>query len=154
MACSGLAAQVEGSAQALRSQTLSTPSKRCGQIGQTFSEHLAATPAHPADKPADAHMQDDAVVATRQISQRPLVLRVSAFGPPSTHRTPRPAAHQTDLQMDRGSGAPEAVDMHSSTLRKQQLGQQHGPGLSLRAIDAQTASLTLLSAHRECLRTL
>jgi hypothetical protein len=56
--------------------------------------------------------------------------------------------------MDGDGITPEAVDTQSSTLRKQQLGQQHGPGLFLRAIDAQMASLALLSAHRECLRTM
>jgi hypothetical protein len=102
MARAGLAAEVQGGAQTGRRQARGTPSERCGQLGDAFSEQRAATPAHPADKPADA------VAATRHISQRPLVLRVSAFGASPTQRAPRPAALQADLQMDRGSLAPEA----------------------------------------------
>src|SRR5205823_5770536 len=59
------------------------------------------------------------------------------------------AAPQADLQMDRGPVAPEAVNTHSGTLRKQQPGQQHGDGLSGGAMNPQRASLLPRSAHRE-----
>jgi len=153
MPCVLVAAQVGGGAQARGRQARRPPRTRCGQLGRTCREHRAATPAHLAAKTADPLVQADPLTATRQIGQRPLILRVAASGSPLTQQVPRSVPQQADLYVQRGPVAPDAVNPHSGALRKEQRGEGHGGTPSLRVIGPQRACRLPRSAHRACGRT-